>query len=297
LTRPPLIFTPQQKTQFPQVDRYPNLSITTLTVPGTPKVRQQTDSAPTVIQRPQVDVYPNLLETTFRNFSPLQAGTLSTSAPYRAPPPGIDVYSNLLETTLKPPGTPSFLRATDSAPQVRIPPQVDVYPNLITNTLFPVPFLLGVGRIDASAPYKAPSLGVQPAPPNLLETTLTPVPPNLTGRRWDWPAPVIIKRPQVDIYPNLLGTTLKRPGTPPPFSLDLTRLPAATAAPKVDAYPNLLTTTLQPTPTPPTIVPTTPVGRYLSGPTLTVELQTGQLFVVLSKGIMYCQLSHAGYVA
>lgn len=297
LTRPPLVFWPQQRVQAPQVDRYPNLLITTLVPTGTPAKRQLSDSAPPIIQRPQVDLYPNLTITTFRSFSPLTAGTLSTSAPYKAPPPGIDFYPNLLESTLRPPGTPKFQTLDVSAPRVWIPPQVDVYPPLTTTTLFPVPSLLSVGRIDASAPYKAPALGVQPAPPNLLENTLQPLPAALIGRRWDWPATIVIKRPIVDLYPNLLDSTLKPAGTPVRTPPSFDRAPSIVGPPQVDFYPNLLQTTLVPPPAPPGQLPTVPIGRYLTIPAMRVELSTGKMYVALSKPSMYVSFTHAGYIA
>lgn len=331
LTRPPLYNSTKQSAPLGSVDVYPSLSTTTLKAGSTPKFRQQSDSAPVVQLRPQVDAYSNLSSFTLHTPSPtLVIEQLFQSAPSRIISPQVDRYPNLSVTTLAASLTPKFVKISDSAsvvqqrpqvdvypnlvrlltqitnalqshqwfdsaPQRWIPPQVDVYPNLLWTTLRVISLPLSAARVFDSAP---PKIVLQQVDffPHPSFTTLAPIPSTI--RSLTTPAPIRARRPEVDVYPNLLSTTLNpsvSSGTPLfvewSAGAPSRRIGLSAVDVYVDVYPNLLTKTLGPPPAPPAQQLLTPIGRYLTHAHLRTELSSGELSVTLSAGLLICQLS------
>lgn len=196
------------------VDRYPNLSVSTLGLvpPDTTNVPivQVYGSAPQRTPRLSVDVYPNLLATTLQVLPvfglPLRSEILDDSAPARKRSVGVDPYPNLLASTLKPDtnfGLP--LRAEimdDSAPARRARLQVDDYPNLLVTTLAAPPAVFGLPlsalRLEGSIPQTKRSYPDVQQPPRRVWADAVPA-----FRQLNQSAPWVRFRTQVDVYPNI----------------------------------------------------------------------------------------------
>jgi len=208
--RQPYFSGPQSKRQTVVVEQILNTLPLNTTVASAPFKPAQDVSTPQAKFSRTIDVSRKLIALTLPDYMPLgrQAFDGVAAQRYRV---HTDAYQNLLESTLAVIAGPLPIgsRVSESAPPPKYNVGAPLFPERIEAPSEVTPDALPIGqRVDTSSPPRKAQVRVDAFPDNVLLGIAPPVVDEAPASAFFGGNAEIPRNPQVDAYPNLLGTTL-----------------------------------------------------------------------------------------